>query len=59
MKIIHYKAEKIYGHMDFDIKFNPNLTFLVGINGSGKTTVLRSLSALISPSLISFSIFRL
>ncbi len=55
MKIIRYKAEKIYGYMDFDIKFNPNLTFVVGINGSGKTTVLRSLSALIAPSLISLA----
>ena len=55
MRIKRFRAEKIYGRIDFDIRFNDNLNFLVGINGSGKTTILRSLSALISPSLISLA----
>lgn len=50
MKICKFKGECIRGYMDFDISFNDDLTFLIGINGSGKTTVLRLISALITPS---------
>ncbi len=51
MKINHFSASKVHGYLDFDIKFFPDLTFLTGINGSGKTTAVNSISALISPSL--------
>lgn len=37
--------------MDFDIPFNEDITFLIGINGSGKTTAIRLLLSLITPSL--------
>lgn len=50
MKIISFKAEKVHGFMPFDITFNKNITFLVGINGSGKTTVLKLLMGLLYPS---------
>lgn len=50
MKISRFKGEGIRGYMDFDIPFNDDLTFLIGINGSGKTTVLKLISALITPS---------
>lgn len=53
MKIKHFRAEAVHGYMDFDITFNDDLTFLTGINGSGKTTVVKGISALITPSLIS------
>src|SRR5262245_28227493 len=52
MKINRFLATKLHGYLDFDIKFNSDLTFLTGINGSGKTTVVNSISALISPSLL-------
>ena len=38
--------------MNFDIAFNDSLTFLIGINGTGKTTILKLLSGLLSPSYI-------
>lgn len=38
--------------MNFDINFRESVTFLIGINGSGKTTVLKLLSGLLSPSFI-------
>jgi predicted ATP-binding protein involved in virulence len=42
----------VHGLLDFDIEFFSSLTFLVGINGSGKTTAVKGLSALLAPSLV-------
>jgi ABC-type Mn2+/Zn2+ transport system ATPase subunit len=50
MKLNSFKAEKVHGHLRFDIEFFPDLTFLIGINGSGKTTALKLILGLISPS---------
>ena len=49
MRINRFKAQKVHGHLDFDVSFFDDLTFLTGINGSGKTTVVRSISALMQP----------
>lgn len=51
MIVKRFKAEKIFGYLDFDIKFNEDVSFLVGGNGSGKTTALRLMNALINPNL--------
>ncbi|MEN6321632.1 MAG: AAA family ATPase [Syntrophaceae bacterium] len=51
MKIKKFEAKKVHGYLNFKIRFYDDLTFLTGINGSGKTTVVRGVSALISPSL--------
>ncbi len=50
MKIKRFTAEKVNGYLDFDIKFNDSLTFLIGINGSGKTTAVKLILGLLSPS---------
>jgi energy-coupling factor transporter ATP-binding protein EcfA2 len=55
MRIKHFRAQAVHGYMDFDIAFNDDLTFLTGINGSGKTTVVKGISALITPSLMSLA----
>lgn len=52
MKIKSFKGTGIRGYMDFDITFNDSVSFLIGINGSGKTTVLKLISGLITPSFI-------
>jgi predicted ATP-binding protein involved in virulence len=44
-----------YGYLNLDIRFKPKLTFLTGINGSGKTTVVRGLVAALSPSFSTIS----
>ncbi|MFT7031506.1 MAG: DNA repair exonuclease SbcCD ATPase subunit, partial [Marinoscillum sp.] len=51
MKILNIKIEKLYGYIDKKIDFNDDLTLLVGINGSGKTSILNILNWIISPSL--------
>lgn len=52
MKLKRFIGKDIRGYMNFDITFNDSLTFLIGINGTGKTTILKLLSGLLSPSYI-------
>ena len=49
MKIASFVAKGVHGYLNFDIKFNDRLTFLTGINGTGKTTALNSIVSLLIP----------
>ena len=49
MKIKHFSAENVHGYLYYDIDFRDDLTFLIGLNGSGKTTVLKLISGLLTP----------
>lgn len=51
MRLISLKVVEAHGYLNLDVQFNKQLTFLIGINGSGKTTVLRLIEALLTPSL--------
>lgn len=55
MRLKHFIGKGVRGYMNFDIKFREGVTFLIGINGSGKTTVLKLLSGLLTPSYIDLS----
>ena len=60
MKIARLEAQHVHGHLSIDVEFFEDLTFLTGLNGSGKTSALRLLMALLTPSIeelwaISFS----
>jgi ABC-type Mn2+/Zn2+ transport system ATPase subunit len=50
MKLNSFKAKNVHGYLNYDIKFFSELTFLIGINGSGKTSALKLILGLISPS---------
>jgi predicted ATP-binding protein involved in virulence len=51
MRLHRFTASKVHGYANYDVTFRDRLTFLTGINGSGKTTVLNSIQALITPDL--------
>jgi len=55
MRIERFVLRGGYGYLNLDIRFNQKLTFLTGINGSGKTTVVRGLVAALSPSFSTIS----
>ena len=51
MKIERFIGRAVNGYLDFDIVFFDRLTFITGINGSGKTSILNSIAALLLPRL--------
>lgn len=51
MRLLKFTAEKVHGYLDFEIDFNERMTFLTGSNGSGKSTALKIVESLITPSL--------
>lgn len=55
MKLKKFIGKDVRGYMEFDINFRESLTFLIGINGSGKTTVLKLISGLLAPSYLDLS----
>lgn len=50
MRINRFRLNGGYGYLNLDVAFNRRMTFLTGINGSGKTTVVRGLVAALAPS---------
>jgi predicted ATP-binding protein involved in virulence len=52
MRLISFSGKGIYDLFDLDtIEFDPGVTFLTGINGTGKTTAVYSIFSLITPNL--------
>lgn len=51
MKITKLHAEQVHGYLPINVAFFDDLTFLTGLNGSGKTSALRLLMALLTPNL--------
>lgn len=51
MKITKLHAKNVHGYLPIDVDFFDDLTFLTGLNGSGKTSALRLLMALLTPNI--------
>lgn len=51
MIINRIEIKKLYGYLNKDISFNPDINLLVGINGSGKTSLLNVINWIITPSI--------
>lgn len=51
MKLISIVIEKLYGKLSYDIKFNDTLNIMVGINGSGKTSIFYIVKWLLEPNI--------
>ncbi len=43
-----FKIDKLWGYRDIDLTFNKDINILIGPNGSGKTTILNLLHAILS-----------
>jgi predicted ATP-binding protein involved in virulence len=50
VKLLHFRAQGVHGYLDFDVDFRPDVNFFAGLNGSGKTTALNMIMALLTPS---------
>ena len=46
-----FKIDKLWGYREIDLTFNRNVNCLIGVNGSGKTTVLNLLHSILSGDL--------
>ena len=46
-----FKIEKLWDYQDINLTFNSNVNILIGPNGSGKTTILNLLHAILSADL--------
>lgn len=51
MRINEFRARGVYGYLNLGISFSSNPAILIGPNGDGKTTALRLIQALLTPSL--------
>lgn len=48
VKLVDLLIEGLYGCYNYNVKFNTDVTFLYGMNGCGKTTVLNITEAIIT-----------
>jgi predicted ATP-binding protein involved in virulence len=51
MKITKLRATNVHGYLPINAEFFGDLTFITGLNGSGKTSALRLLMALLTPNI--------
>lgn len=42
--------KNLHGHLDLGLKFHPGVNILIGVNGSGKTSVLNAMAWTLSPA---------
>ena len=50
MKILNFTARKVYGYIPINMRFNDDLSIIVGSNGTGKTTGIQLMQAILCPN---------
>jgi predicted ATPase len=56
MYVKKLSISNLYGYMSKEVQFNTDINLLVGINGSGKTSLLNIINWLLKPDLASLSV---
>ena len=51
VKLLRLQIVALYGHYNYDVTFNSDVTFIYGENGCGKTTILNITEAIITGTL--------
>jgi predicted ATP-dependent endonuclease of OLD family len=51
MRLTRLIATEVHGYLPINIDFDKDLTFLIGLNGSGKTSALRLIMGLLTPAI--------
>ncbi|TYL41279.1 hypothetical protein [Dickeya sp. ws52] len=46
MRLLKFTALNVYGYLNFNIDFNKDISFIVGANGSGKSTAIKLIQSL-------------
>jgi predicted ATPase len=49
MRLLQFSCRNLNSFLSREINFYPDVSFLHGINGSGKTTILRAIASLLTP----------
>lgn len=58
MLLTKLKIEKLFDDYNFEVKFNPDITLLYGMNGCGKTTILNIITAIITGEMYKLYAYR-
>jgi predicted ATPase len=56
MKLTHLSIVGLHEALTLDVQFNDEITLLIGINGSGKTSVLNAIDWLLKPDLTKLAV---
>lgn len=51
MRILRFEGIKVHDYLKIDVEFNTDLSIVTGVNGSGKTTAILLLQAILCPNI--------
>lgn len=51
MKLLKFSASDVHDYLNFKVSFRDDVNFISGLNGSGKTTALKLIMALLTPDI--------
>ena len=51
MRILRFEGNKVHDYLNINVEFNNDLSIVTGVNGSGKTTAILLLQAILCPNI--------